>query len=81
MSSSTSDESLLQPGDIIWWGDGTCSSVKYDGKLFDHVGFYIGNGRSVDTSSSSETVKERPADLVRDDKNCRLFNGAKRYGQ
>jgi len=71
-------KSSLKPGDVIWWGDGTCSSVRYNGKLFDHVGFYVGNGEAVDTSSSSETVKKRPA--AKRDSNCRYFNGAKRYG-
>ncbi len=72
------DPAKLQPGDIIWWGNGSCSSVKYSGKLFDHVGFYVGNGMAIDTSSSRETVEKRSAPR-RD--SCRLFNGAKRYGR
>lgn len=67
----------LQPGDIIWWGDGNCSSVSYSGKIFDHVGFYIGNGESVDTSSATSTVRKRG---VHDRPTCWSVNGAKRYG-
>lgn len=67
--------SSLQPGDIIFWGDGKCSSGG--SVLFDHVGFYIGDGRAIDTSSSAGKVLERSAAKRGD---CRVFNGAKRYG-
>jgi len=66
----------LRPGDIIFWGDGACSPKG--SVLFDHVGFYVGNGQAVDTSSSEKIVKKRQADR-RD--SCRVFNGAKRYGR
>lgn len=68
--------SKLRPGDIIFWGDGACSPEG--SVLFDHVGFYIGNDEAIDTSSSEEKVLKRPA-ASRDD--CRVFNGAKRYGR
>jgi len=66
----------LRPGDIIWWGDGNCSSVKRATKIFDHVGFYIGDGMSIDNSSELEKVAKRHVT----GRDCWAFNGAKRYG-
>jgi hypothetical protein len=65
----------LKPGDIIFWGDGACSPAG--SVLFDHVGFFVGNGQAIDTSSSQEKILKRPA---ADRGSCRVFNGAKRYG-
>ncbi|MEX1051995.1 MAG: NlpC/P60 family protein [Patescibacteria group bacterium] len=70
------NEAKLQPGDIIFWGNGACS--PRGSVLFDHVGFYVGNGQAIDTSSSEEKVLKRSA-ASRD--NCRVFNGARRYGR
>lgn len=67
----------LKPGDIIWWGDGTCSKTRYEGKLFDHVGIYVGDGEAVDNSSNKEQILKRGAESR---SKCLLFNGAKRYG-
>lgn len=67
---------LLRPGDIIWWGDGDCSSVKRATKIFDHVGFYAGEGMSIDNSSEKEKVAKRKVT----GRDCWAFNGAKRYG-
>ena len=70
------NSSKLQPGDIIFWGDGACSPKG--SVIFDHVGFYLGNGKTADTSSSQEKVASRSADKI---DSCRVFNGAKRYGK
>lgn len=68
----------LRPGDVVWWGDGSCSRVRYAGKLFDHVGIYVGNGEAVDNSSAQEKILKRDAAKRG---SCLVFNGAKRYGK
>lgn len=73
----TQGKSSLKPGDVIWWGDGSCSKVKYSGKLFDHIGIYVGDDQAVDNSSTKEKILKRSGASR---SNCLLFNGAKRYG-
>lgn len=81
------NKSNLRRGDIIFWGDGNCS--KGGSKYFDHIGFYLGNGLSIDNSSGNTKkgipphVRNKPilaADRDYGGKSCRVFNGAKRYG-
>jgi len=71
------NKASLQEGDIIWWGDGKCGSARAS-KIFNHVGFYVGNGLAIDTSSEAGIIPE-PRDAGRTWK-CSTFNGAKRYG-
>jgi hypothetical protein len=72
-SNSRINESIMQPGDIVWFGNGSRAKNRYAGALFDHVGIYIGDGMIVDTSSSKGMVMKRPL-------TTHQFNGAKRYG-
>jgi len=72
----SANKSHLQPGDIIFWGDGSCSAGG--SVLFDHIGFYVGGDQAVDNSSSAHAIKKRQA--AKRDNTCRFFNGAKRYG-
>ena len=44
--------SSLQPGDLIFWNDGT-SSVQ-------HVGMYVGNGNMIDAPHTGDVVKIEP---------------------
>ncbi len=74
----TANSAKLQKGDVIWWGDGSCSSTSYPGKLFDHIGIFDGDNQAIDNSSSKSEVLRRSA-ASRD--SCRVFNGAKRYGK
>lgn len=69
-SNSRINESVMKPGDIVWFGHYT---DRYPGALFSHVGIYIGNGKIIDSSSQTRTIKERPLTTHK-------FNGAKRYG-
>lgn len=71
------NKNKLQKGDVIWWGDGNCSKVSYSGKLFDHVGIYIGDGNTINNSSSKKDIEQGSANKR---SSCLLFNGAKRYG-
>jgi uncharacterized integral membrane protein len=67
------NEGVMRPGDIVWFGNGSRAQRRYAGALFDHVGIYIGNGKIIDSSSQTTTIKERPLTTHK-------FNGAKRYG-
>lgn len=67
------DESVMRPGDVVWFGHGAQGKKRYAGALFDHVGIYIGNGQIVD-SSSKLVIQQRKLTTHR-------FNGAKRYGK
>lgn len=66
----------LQPGDIIFWGDGSCNPKG--SILFDHVGIYVGNGLAVDNSSGQGAIRKPTQAAKRT--SCIVFNGAKRYG-
>jgi hypothetical protein len=70
----------LQPGDIVWWGNGVRNGqqLAYDHPgsspvLFNHIGVYVGDGQAVDNSSSDLRVEQRNVDR------SSVFNGAKRY--
>jgi len=72
-SDSRINESLMRPGDIVWFGSGERARTRYSGALFDHVGIYIGQGQIIDSSSTQTRIVQRPLTSHR-------FNGAKRYG-
>lgn len=74
-STYANNASKLQPGDIIWYGNGySGGSQIYPDALFNHVAIYVGGGQEVDNSSSKATVVKRAAD-----RSDIIFNGAKRY--
>lgn len=70
-------QNQLQPGDVVWFGNGAAAQKRYAGALFNHVGIYVGDGQIVDNSSKAEEVLKR-AITVHSGNNT--FNGAKRYG-
>ncbi|MEK7202012.1 MAG: CHAP domain-containing protein [Patescibacteria group bacterium] len=75
------NKSKLQVGDIIFWGDGSCS--KGGSVLFDHIGFYIGGDEAIDNSSGGKDGTPPPQIRRRgaaSRSSCIVFNGAKRYG-
>lgn len=75
------NKSKLQIGDIIFWGDGSCS--KGGSVLFDHIGFYVGGDEAVDNSSGGKDGTPPPQIRKRgaaSRSSCIVFNGAKRYG-
>jgi len=70
------DLAKLQPGDVVFFGDG--SFATYEGALFNHVGFYVGNGMIIDTSSKEKKVVKRSIN-VHQGRNS--FAAAMRFGR
>lgn len=49
-------ESDMQPGDVIVW-----EAIELEGTRYEHIGFYVGDGRAVSTSQSEKKVVEHDA--------------------
>ena len=60
------DTATMQAGDVIVW-----DAVELEGAWYEHVGFYIGDGRGVSTSWTEKKVVEHDV----------YFDGARSIGQ
>lgn len=60
------DKETMQAGDVVVW-----DAVEIEGVWYEHIGFYVGDGRAVSTSWTEKKVVEHDV----------RFDGARAVGQ